>query len=57
MAKIGERTDFAIAISDTMNCRKIEGFDNLSSVEKYRLYYKHDKPFVKWTKRRQPVWF
>ena len=57
IAKVGERTDFAIAISDTMNCRKIEGFDNLSSVDKYRLYYKHDKPFVKWTKRSQPAWF
>lgn len=50
-------TDFAIAISDNMNCRKLEGFDKLSSVDKYRQYYKHDKPFVKWTKREKPNWF
>jgi hypothetical protein len=47
----GNLTPFAVAISESMNCRKIAGFDNLSTVEKYKLYYKHDKPFAKWTKR------
>ena len=57
IAPNGNRTDFAIAISENMTCRQVEGFDNLSSVEKYREYYKHDKPFVKWTKRQKPSWF
>ena len=57
IAPVGKATDFAIAISEDMNCRKVDGFDNLSSVEKYREYYKHDKPFVAWTKRQRPSWF
>ena len=57
IAPKGDLTDFAIAISDDKNCRNVDGFDGFSTVDKYRSYYKHDKPFVKWTKRRQPVWF
>ena len=49
-------TDFAIAISEDMNCRKISNFESLDSVSKYRLYYKHDKPFAKWTTRQAPKW-
>ncbi len=43
-------TPFAIAINKDMNCRKVNNFDNLSTVEKYNLYYKMDKPFAVWTK-------
>lgn len=57
LASKGGLKDFAIAISDTMNCRKVDGFDDLSSIEKYRFYYRMDKPFVKWTKRKKPSWF
>jgi len=32
-------------------------FDNISTVEKYRLYYRHDKPFAKWGRRGAPEWF
>lgn len=51
-------TEFAIAISDNMHCRQaVNDFDSLSAVDKYRLYYKHDKPFAKWTKRLNPSWY
>jgi hypothetical protein len=45
----GELTSFAVAISDTMNCRKVKGFESLSTIEKYKLYYKLDKPFAVWS--------
>jgi len=53
----GERTDFAVAINEKCNCRKVPHFDNISTVEKYRLYYRHDKPFAKWGRRGAPEWF
>ena len=49
-------TSFAIAIAEDKNCRKVPNFDKMSAVEKYRLYYKHDKPFATWTKRNAPYW-
>ena len=49
-------TDFAVAISDTMNCRLIPDFDSFPSVTKYRLYYKLDKPFATW-KQNEPKWY
>ena len=36
-------TPFAIAIADNMFCRQVEGFDKMSTVDKYRQYYIHDK--------------
>lgn len=54
---VGGITPFAIAIAEDKNCRKITGFNSLSAVDKYRLYYKHDKPFATWTKRETPDWF
>jgi hypothetical protein len=54
---VGGITPFAIAIAEDKNCRKIAGFNSLSAVDKYRLYYKHDKPFATWTKRETPDWF
>jgi hypothetical protein len=56
MLPMGGLKDFAIAISDDMNCRKIGGFDALPSIIKYRLYYKMDKPFATW-KQNKPRWF
>ena len=52
-----ELTEFAIAISDTMQCRKQEDFDNATTVEKYRMYYLYDKwEFATW-KQNQPEWW
>lgn len=42
-------TDWAIAINENMNCRKVPFFESLTSIEKYNLYYKLDKPFATWT--------
>ena len=54
----GDLTPFAIAISQDSKCREISNFDSLSTVDKYRAYYKMDKPFAKWEKgRKQPDWF
>lgn len=50
-----ERTPFAIAISDHMTCRQDPTFDSVDEVGKYRLYYKHDKPFATW-KKNKPSW-
>jgi hypothetical protein len=49
-------TDFPIAINESMNCRKVNGFDKLDRVTQYRLYYKLDKPFATW-KQNKPEWF
>ena len=38
-------------------CSPVPHFDNISTVEKYRLYYRHDKPFAKWGRRGAPEWF
>jgi hypothetical protein len=53
----GNREDFAIAISDDMECRKITGFNSLSSVMKYRLYYIHDKRHLADWKQNKPDWY
>ena len=50
-------TPFAIAISDNMLCRKIDGFDELSTVDKYRQYYIHDKRRIAFWKQNKPDWF
>ena len=43
-------TPFAIAIAPNMECRKHPNFDNLSTVNKYRLYYLEDKWYIgQWT--------
>ena len=58
LAPVGELTDFAVAISEGMNCRKrVENFNDLSSIDKYRFYYKHDKEFAECTKRPRPNWY
>ena len=35
----------------------IEDFDNLSTVEKYRLYYLHDKKHIANWKTKHPEWW
>jgi hypothetical protein len=55
-SKIG-LTPFAIAISDDCDCRKRENFDELSTVDKYREYIRHDKDFATWTLRWRPTWY
>jgi hypothetical protein len=53
-----EQTEFAIAISPEQKCRKHPNFDDLSPVEKYRLYYIYDKAsFCTWKNRSVPEWF
>jgi len=50
-------TPFAVAISDHMNCRQLDNFDDMSVVDKYRAYYMHDKNhFASW-KTERPSWF
>ena len=51
----GELTEFAIAISEDMKCRKVTGFDTLHRVVQYQLYYRYDKRFATW-KRNKPAW-
>jgi len=51
-------TSFAIAISDTMECRKDPTFDIDNPVHCYKLYYKYDKRHLgKWTNRDIPEWY
>ncbi len=53
-----EQTDFAIAISLNQKCRQHPNFDEMSAVDKYRLYYIYDKSsFAKWTRRSTPSWY
>tara|TARA_R110000744_G_scaffold147724_1_gene260751 strand:+ start:2088 stop:2654 length:567 start_codon:yes stop_codon:yes gene_type:complete len=50
-------TPHAVAISPEMKCRKIDGFDDLTTVEKYRHYYIEDKWwFAEW-KTQKPEWW
>lgn len=54
----GKQTDFSIAISESMSCRTHPLFENGSAVDKYRLYYTHDKHFAKWDRAvKEPDWF
>tara|TARA_R110002110_G_scaffold10728_4_gene52873 strand:+ start:2929 stop:3396 length:468 start_codon:yes stop_codon:yes gene_type:complete len=47
---------FAVAINSESKCRSVKGFEDRSTVEKYRLYYRYDKPFATWTKQKKPAW-
>lgn len=49
-------TDFAIAIADDCECRKLPEFESLSSIEKYRVFYKYDKKHLHAWKRNKPDW-
>jgi len=53
----GMLTEFAVAISADKNCRKVDGFEYMNVVNKYRQYYIHDKPFAEWSNRNTPDWF
>ena len=50
-------TTFSVAINETMNCRKVKGFDKMPVIEKYQHYIKMDKPFATWTTRQKPSWY
>ncbi len=50
-------TDYAIAINTDCDCRKVKGFDDLSTIDKYREYIRCDKPFATWTERYIPDWY
>tara|TARA_R100001510_G_C7582930_1_gene155272 strand:+ start:65 stop:589 length:525 start_codon:yes stop_codon:yes gene_type:complete len=50
-------TEFAVAISDNMNCRQLDGFDEMDVVEKYRQYYIHDKWWFASWKTKEPDWW
>ena len=50
-------TPFAIAIADNMHCRKVSGFDQMSTVDKYRQYYIHDKRRIAYWKKEEPSWY
>ena len=51
-----DQTDFAIAIAPEMKCRQVEGFEQMSAVEKYRWYYRLDKAHILKYKRNRPDW-
>lgn len=51
-----EMTDFAIAISDDCECRKIKDFNSLSSIDKYKAYYQLDKKHLHQWKMNKPDW-
>lgn len=51
-----DQTEFAVAISPESKCRQVEGFELMSAVEKYRLYYIHDKNHLHSWKRNKPNW-
>jgi len=50
-------TPFAVAISYDMFCRRVEGFDDMSVVEKYRQYYLEDKWHIGKWKTSPPSWW
>jgi hypothetical protein len=50
-------TDFTIAISDSMGCRNVNGFSELSRVEQYRLYYAIDKVHIAQWRANKPDWY
>ena len=50
-------TPFAIAINPESKCKQIKGFEQLPTVDKYKLYIQHDKPFATWSKRFKPSWY
>ena len=52
----GPLTEYAIAINEDKKCRQDPRFHFGDAVLKYRLFYKHDKPFATW-KKGPPAWF
>lgn len=53
----GGLTPFATAIGTDSVCRTVTGFNNMSVIDQYRLYIRHDKDFATWTKRPKPDWY
>jgi len=52
----GSLSDFAIAIPQDSNCRRLPNFEEMDAVSKYRNYYKFDKTFATWKNRKKPAW-
>lgn len=51
-------TEIPVAIAPGKQCRKVEGFDQMSLVDKYRTYYIYDKLFASWADPELiPEWF
>ena len=50
-------TPFAVAIAPNMECRKHPNFENLSTVDKYRLYYLEDKWYIGERTFGSPDWW
>ena len=59
MYSLGDKTAFAVAISEDAACRKaIPNFDSLSVVDRYRAYYIYDKSYIaSWKDREPPMWW
>jgi hypothetical protein len=49
-------TPFPVAISEDAICRKLCGFDSMSTVQKYRAYYLLDKAHMTTWKNGAPEW-
>jgi len=50
-------TEFAVAINQDCECRKVYNFDKLPVIDQYREYIRKDKPFATWTLRSTPSWY
>lgn len=52
----GPLTEFAVAIAEDKNCRKLPDFNSFTIVGKYRSYICLDKPFAVWKNAPEPEW-
>jgi hypothetical protein len=50
-------TPFAVAINPESKCRQVKGFEQLSTVDKYKQYIRLDKDFATWSNRSKPSWY
>jgi hypothetical protein len=50
-------TKYAVAIQPESKCRYIDGFNEMSVIDKYKQFIIHDKSFATWTGRNQPIWY
>lgn len=49
-------TEFAVAINEESKCRAVPGFEGMTPVQKYRMYYIIDKAHLHRWKRNKPHW-
>lgn len=50
-------TPFPEAIPLNAECRKMPSFNISTLIERYHLFYVHDKTFAKWPQNKTPEWF